>query len=274
MSQQSLTAKLVKANANMKKLSEFFVARREWAFPPDTEPSILDLAGAVSDVDEELRILMAQCGASPAGECTPDVEDLGEGTHDPARLQRFMVFLRDLRVWFAAQTGPPTESDGISALREMDGHISCMITIFREAMKLQETREPMPPPAAEAAAQEPDPEPSHPPSEDNPVVFEKCPPQLVLDDTEDNPLVQEFQGRQELTPECERLADAFLAAWDVELSHYNRKKLLERMLRWIMSAPEGQVLVIKMKTIEEPHEPYPSYVSREVLDGKDPSRTV
>lgn len=272
MSQQSLTVKLVKANANMKKLSEFFVGRREWAFPPDTEPSILDLAGAVSDVDEELRILMAQCGASPAGEKIPDVEDLGEGTHDPARLQRFMVFLRDLRVWFAAQTGPPTESDGIAALREMDGHISCMITIFRDAMKQQKARPPVPPPAPEAAPQEQ--EPSEPPAEKKPIEFAKCPPQLALDDTEENPMVQEFQGMEELTPECERLADAFLAAWDVELSYYNRKKLLERILRWIMSAPEGQVLVIKMKTLEEPYEPYPSYVSREVLDGKDPSQTA
>jgi len=273
MSQQLLTVKLVKANANMKKLSEFFVARREWDFPLETEPSILDLAGAVSDVAEELRMLMAQCGANPAGEKIPDVNELGDGTHDPARLQRFMVFLRDLRVWFAAQTGPPTESDGIAALREMDGHLSCMITVFRDALKLQKSRPPAPPAAPDPETEVQNPEPSEPPPEKKPVEFGKCPPQLVLDDTEDDPMVQEFQGREELTPECEQLADAFIAAWDVELSYYNRKKLLERILRWIMSAPDGQVLVIKMKTIEEPHEPYPSYVSREVLDGKNPLQT-
>jgi hypothetical protein len=54
------------------------------------------------------------------------------------------------------------------------------------------------------------------------------------------------------------------------LSYYSRKKFFERLLRWISSAPEGQVLVIKMKTAEEPYEPYPSYVSRDVLDGKEP----
>lgn len=272
MSQKTLTAKLVKANANMKKLAEFFVARREWAFPSESEPSILDLAGAVSDVDEELRALMAQCGASPAGETIPDVQDLGEGTHDPARLQRLMVFLRELRVWFAAQTGPPTESDGIAALRAMDGHISCMISVFRDAMKQQEDNTPVE--ARVPQVEEQESVPSQQPSEtDPPIDLGKNPPQLVFDSTEQNPLVQEFQGREELTPECERLADAFLAAWDVELSHYNRKKLLERLLRWILSAPEGQVLVIKMKTIEEPYEPYPSYVSREVLDGKEPTPT-
>jgi hypothetical protein len=272
MSQQSLTTKLVQANANMKKLSEFFVARREWAFTPEAKPSILDLAGAVSDVGEEVRTLMARCGANPAGEKTPDVEDLGAGTHDHARLQRFLVFLRDLRVWFAAQIGPPTDSDGIAALREMDSYVACMNTIFRKALKQQAANPSAQPTASEPAVQ--DVGSSEPPLKKPPVQFGKCPPQLVLDDTESDPMVQEFRGRKELTPECERRADAYLAAWDVELGYYHRKKLLERILRWIMSAPDGQVLVIKMKTIEEPFEPYPSYVSREVLDGKEPPESL
>ena len=264
MPQESLTAKLVKANANTKKLCEFFVARRDWTFPPGGEPSPRDLGQAAIGVGEELRTLIARCGANPIAPREPDVPSLGEGTHDPARLQRFIVFLRELGIWFSAQSNPPTDSDGIAALREMDGHVGYLAEFFAKALKThRETNAPEPPPekAIEVAAE--------PPLDvdDEIAPFQQ---QLVLEDSEARPLVHEFQGRQELTPECEKLADRFLASWEVELSYYNRKKLLEKILRWITSAPEGQVLVIKMRTIEEPHTPYPSYVSREVLSGGAP----
>ena len=85
-------------------------------------------------------------------------------------------------------------------------------------------------------------------------------------------MVQDFQGMNELTEECKNLVDGFLAAWSLEYSYYNRKRLLERILRWINSAPEGHVLVIKMKTVEEPFQPYPSYISRDVLAGNPPAK--
>jgi len=268
MSQESLTVKLVQAKTNIRKLCEFLVARQEWTYRGDADEAMRELEDATSGVGEELRRLMALCGANPFGEKTPDVVNLGEGEHDTARIQRFVTFLRDLRFWFTVQTSPPTDSDGVAALREMDGYIRCMDTIIFDARKKHLEAPPV------FSETESEPEPSKPeaepaaPLEANPAVFEKCPPQLVLDNTEANPMVQEFQGRLELTSECERLADAYLEAWDLEFSYYNRKKLLERILRWITSAPEGQVLVIKMKTIGEPHEPYPSYLSREVLQNR------
>ncbi len=75
---------------------------------------------------------------------------------------------------------------------------------------------------------------------------------------------------KELTEDCQKLVDDYLTAWGLEYSYIKRKKLLERILRWITSAPEGHVLVMKMKTAEEPFEPYPSYVTRDVLAGNPP----
>jgi hypothetical protein len=91
------------------------------------------------------------------------------------------------------------------------------------------------------------------------------PMQLVLDDTDELPMVQSFQGIKELTPECKHLVDDFLNSWDIEYGGIKHKKLLQRLVRWIDAAPHGQVLVIKMQTLAEPFEPYPSYVSRELL---------
>lgn len=271
MSQASLTEKLAKANGNVKKLCEFLTARREWVFPPEASASCSELRAAASGVGDQLRRLMEDCGAAPVEPPTPPGASVGAGTHDNARLQRFAVFLRDLETWFAAQSDAPTDAEGIRALQEMDAHIVCLLDLFDpESRSPGSSEESADPPPGDAPAGPPDPNASAPPGA--PADLEGVPRQLVLDDTEERPLVQEFRGITELTPLCEKLADDFLDAWKIELSYYNRKKFLERLLRWISSAPEGQVLVIKMKTAEEPYTPYPSYISRDVLEGKEPSQ--
>ncbi len=269
MSQDSLTEKLAKANGNVKKLCEFFAARRDWVYSPEAATTTRELASAASGVGAQLKRLMDACGAIPIPPADPVCDSVEAGTHDNVRLQRFTTFLRDLDVWFAAQEEAPTDPAAIEAMREMDAHIGCMVGIFNEASIATDVpAEPMESEDAEASAQTA--EPDEPVRHKLPPDKEGVPRQLVLDDTDERPLVQDFQGVSELTPDCEKLADDFLTAWDIELSYYNRKKFLERLLRWISSAPEGQVLVIKMKTAEEPYEPYPSYVSRDVLEGKEP----
>jgi hypothetical protein len=270
MSQDSLTEKLAKANGNVKRLCEFFAARRDWVYAPEAETSTRELSSATAGVGGQIRRLMDACGAIPDPPSEPTIESIGAGTHDDVRLQRFATFLRDLDVWFAAQKEAPTDPAAIEALREIDAHIGCMVAIFEDATIARDdpTSEPLATGDAESASQTADSGEST--RHTIPTDKDGVPQQLVLDDTDERPLVQDFQGISELTPDCEKLADEFLTAWDIELSYYNRKKFLERLLRWISSAPDGQVLVIKMKTAEEPYEPYPSYISRDVLDGKEP----
>lgn len=247
MAQDVLNTKIAKANADVKKLCEFLVARRDWQVAREARPIVDELRSAANAVCVRVDRLLegAEVGAGVLR--TPEVEPLGPGAHDGARLQRFATFLRDLEGWFAAQRRPPTDPGSIALLDEIRSLASCLVALFAEEV-------------AEPIATEPSPKPRHEPSD--------APRQLVLDHTEHRPLVQEFQNIKELTPACEKLADDFLTAWGIELSYYKRKKFLERLLRWISSAPEGQVLVIKMKTAEEPYEPYPSYVSRELLAAK------
>jgi hypothetical protein len=271
MSQNSLTDKLAKANSNIKKLCEFFAARRGWAYPPGADTTTAELAAAAEGVRRRLDTMMEACSVFPGDPANPDIDSIGPGTHDNARLKKFTTFLRDLDAWFAAQETVPSDPKAVAAILEMDAHVACMIEIFNKAVAASTA-----PPMSESAPHETtEAEPAATPTLEPTVVGpDGVPLQLVLDDTDQRPLVQEFQGISELTPECERMADEFLAAWEIELSYYNRKKFLERLLRWISSAPEGQVLVIKMKTLEEPYEPYPSYVSRDVLSGKEPQQDL
>jgi hypothetical protein len=266
MTQHSLTEKLAKANDNIAKLCEYFATRRDWLISPDSEPVCLDLSKAAGALGVQIRTMMQACGTEPDDPVRPEIESIGDGTHDEQRLQRFAAFLRDLETWFAAQTDTPTDDAAIAALRDMESHVVCMISIFDTTIANSKETEQVDAPASasdDEGATAPPPQSIVTDGTGKAIT-------LVLDDTDEHPLIQEFQGIQELTPECEKLADDFLAAWNIEFSYYSRKKFLERLLRWISSAPDGQVLVIKMKTLEEPYEPYPSYVSRDVLNRKEP----
>lgn len=273
MAQDPLTQKLVKANGDLGKLCDFFAGHAGWSAADDADRAARDLAAAAAAFDEHLRVLIQVCGAETAPPDHHGTTDSGSGTLDAARLARFAGFLRDLDAWLVAQPGPTTDPEGIEALRTMQSRVAFLLAAAAG----------LAPDAAAAPA--PAPEPETPRNEiSDPTVGSGAAPAptsgagpqiLVLDDTDEHPMVQEFQNRKELTPACEALVDGFLAAWEIDYAYTQRKRLLDRLLRWITSAPEGHVLVLKMKTAEEPHEPYPSYVSRDFLstgtDDPDPA---
>ncbi len=276
MSQDSLTEKLAKANGNVKKLCEFFAARSHWTLPTDGEPSARDAAAAADNLGGHLKDLIRAAGSDPRSPFEPLVETRDSGTHDCARLDRFTAFLRDLDAWLVAQPGPSTDPEVIAALQEMESYVFSIaeltgaLTDESEAPAAETPATEAPAPSDDGATLAADPDGAAPATIAS--TPEGVPLQLALDDTDEHPMVQEFQGMNELTEECKKLIDGYLAAWSLDYSHYNRKKLLERILRWINSAPEGHVLVIKMKTVEEPYQPYPSYISRDVLAGNPPTK--
>ena len=266
MSQESLTQQLAKANGDVTKLCEFFAARKDWDLAADAGQPAHGLLAAATKLDEHLNGLIRASGAEPADPLQPKTTSVDAGSHAGARLVRFAAFLQDLDTWLVAQPEPTNDPDEITALRDMEANLSTIITMVAAL-----TTTPDQPSDEEFAAGDDGAsqaaETDDMPGEAIAAKIEGLPKQLVLDDTEEKPMVHEFQERNELTTECKELVDGFLAAWSVDYSYYKHKKLLDRLLRWITTAPEGQVLVLKMTTAEKPYEPYPSYVSREVLAG-------
>lgn len=267
MSQEDLIEKLAKANRDVKKLCEFFAERRSWSLAHDAGESALDLATAASKIDDHLQGLIWKGRSTPPAPAQPDVDLLPEGTLDHARLARFTIFLRDLDLWITAQNLATSSPSALSELKEMQTRLACITEVVRAVATIPE------PPTESAPATDDAGQPSTPETSPEPIeqfTPEGVPLQLVLDDTDETPMTQKFRGLDELTSGCTKAVDDFIAAWGLEFSYVKRKKLLERVLRWITSAPEGHVLVMKMKTAEEPFEPYPSYVSRDVLAGNLP----
>jgi len=270
MSQDPLTPQLAKANGDVKKLCEYLAARRGWDLATDAEQAAQDLGAAAIKLDDHLQAMIHASGAETAATSRPKTAAVEDGTLDRARLVRFASFLRDLDSWLVAQPGSTKNPEAIATLVELETNLSC-IADMAAALVAATVQIDEPEPAVETVEDTAkDDEPSVDVEvEAGAIDAAGRPLQLIVDDTDEKPMVQEFQGRNELTSECKELVDVFLAAWGIEYSYYNRKKLLERMQRWITSAPEGQVLVLKIKTAEVPYEPYPSYVSRDVLAAKE-----
>ncbi len=275
MSQDPLTQQLTKASGDVKKLCEFLSARKGWELATDAEQSAQDLGAAAIKLDDHLQTMIRASGADTAATAQPKSKAVDGGTLDGGRLVRFASFVRDLDSWLVAQPESTKNPEAIATLVELESYLSC-IADMAAALVATPVQADEPEPAVETGedtAQ--DDEPSvESAAVDADVAVDAAgrPLQLVLDDTDEKPLVQEFQGRDELTSDCKVLVDGFLAAWGLEYSYYNRKKLLESLLRWISSAPEGQVLILKMKTAEVPYKPYPNYVSRDVLAGIEPEK--
>ncbi len=273
MSKDPLTPQLAKANGDVKRLCQYLAARRAWDLATDADQAAQDLGAAAIKLDDHLQAMIHASGAETAATAQPKIAAIEDGTLDRARLVRFASFLRDLDSWLVAQPGSTKDPEAIATLVEFETNLSC-IADLAAALVAPKVQIDEPEPAVDTGE---DTAINDEPSVEVDVEVEAGaidaagrPLQLILDDTDEKPMVQEIQGGNELTSECKQLVDGFLAAWGIEYSHYNRKKLLERMQRWISSAPEGQVLVLKMKTAEVPYEPYPSYVSREILAGKEP----
>jgi len=262
-----MTAKLAKAHSSVARLCHFFAARSGWRLAADAEPVSGDLVRAIEALDRRLRDLVADAGSAPSVARLPEATPVEDGVFDLARLTRFTTFLTDLDAWFAAQPAPPTSPEGIELLREMEATLAANLQLVMGLTAAAEAPSAGDTPTAIAADSAVDDQsaagassPAIPTAASEPGVH-----QLVLDDTEDRPMVQTFRGITELTPECKKVVDEFLATWSIQYDDIKRRKLRERLVRWIDSAPHGQVLVIKVRTLSEPFEPYPSYVSRELL---------
>ena len=84
--------------------------------------------------------------------------------------------------------------------------------------------------------------------------------ELVLQDTPEDPLLQEWGDKMEVTPRATELVDRFLADAGLKLDASARQKLNRNVEKWLVATPEGMVLVIRIGELQGQPEPYPKYV--------------
>ncbi len=234
---------LRRAAANVARLGEYLVARRRWTVPGDARNALRATHGAA----DSLRAWLCDSYPQIASARPPEIatDPLPPQPLDASRLERMAAFLDQLEVWFESRTTQEPSPDGVEILAGMAGWLHGAVAAARDVLKAHpEPRAPTPP------LETPEPPPD-------------APERLVLEDSDAEPLLQEFKGTVELTETARGLLGGFLAGYGVELSSSSRRQLDHKVLRWLESTPDGHVLVLKMTTLHGYFEPYPVYEPRQ-----------
>ncbi len=235
---------LDKAAQNLERLAHFLAERRGWILANDAEAPAISVRNAAGSLAALLQESFGDTlASSSSGTRPPKLEP--SSTVSSSRLSKFADFIDQLHEWFAARADcevPADCADRLGVIHRSLGMAERSIT------------ELMAPPGSRDTGSQP-----LISSDLGPVVQVDMRAQLVLEDTSEMPLLQVFQGVTELTPEALEQVDAFLTKQAIELESRERRKLHEKVLRWVQATPEGQVLVIKLSGLSGRAEVYSSY---------------
>ena len=276
------------ASRNLERMSGFIGERRGWLLGTGGEmvaayasKTTASLAVGISDLTDG-RIELPSSVQQP-----PELEPAAKLSAD--RLSKFADFMEQLRQWFALHGDAelPPESDDIvhsmqvslavtsEALQLLLGPAALETTSMRESIRasgeMLSTLVGEIPPIAEAPHPEAAGEPEQLTSDDlGPVAEVDANARLILENNDLCPLLQEFKGVVELTPEAKKLLDGFVAKQGIEFGEYETHRLHDKVLRWLEGAPADRVLVIKISGLYGKPAAYSSYQPKESVN-RDPT---
>jgi len=252
---------LLKAAANLGRIADFVSGRSSWQPPPETVDSLEHLVTA----SRTLSGTVASLGGNPDPAVLEPLPASDPGAVlEAARVERFAAYLEEVDRWFKGLEGATPSEPGYDTLNTIATAVAGIGVAIEHILATRSSS------AVNPGA------PAHPPAEvesaldaspdDGSTVVVPSGPgsRLVLEDTEETPLLQTFKGNVELTHGAQEAIRSFLATNAIELNSYETRKLEHKIQRWIEATPEGQSLVLKIGWLSGSREPYPSYVSREM----------
>lgn len=244
MAEQITTEELEKAAKNTARISEFIAARRTWRLPRGSKEALGAARDAADKFGEYLTVLMTARQIHSVDEIQAPPAPLPPAVMESARLEKFSDFFKQLKKWFVDHGEASLPYEGHDALRSIQASLAVTCWAAESLMAAIET--------ASSGAHGTG-------AGFGPAVEVNREARLVLEDTVEVPLLQEFRGVVELTQEAKSLLDEFLAEHEIDLGPYEKRHLQDKVLRWIESTPEGQVLVFKISGLHGRPEPYASY---------------
>jgi hypothetical protein len=237
-------AELEKAARNIGRVSGYLGARRNWTLAYSTEEVLSATRDAADSFVEYLTAVMTARQIEISTERQPAPDLLPPAELDASRLEKFTSFLNQLRQWFSRKDDATLPSEGEDRLREIHAALTATRSAAESLLAVAEARRA----AADREA-----------AEHSEIVEVDREARLVLEDTDSTPLIQEFKGVAELTPEAKGILQEFVSEHELDLGVFEKRRLQDRVLRWIESTPEGQVLVLKISGLHGRAEVYSSY---------------
>ena len=288
MPEEITSHELEMASQNLERMSGFIGERRGWLLGTGGEMVAAYASKTTASLAEGIAELTDGRIEPPSSvRQPPELEPSARISAD--RLSRFADFMEQLRQWFVSHGDAelPPESDDIvqsmqaslavtsEALQLLLGPTAFETTSMKESTRATVETPSMLTDEIPSIAEGPHPEAAGVPeqltSDDLGPVAEVDPnARLILENNDLRPLLQEFKGVVELTPEAKKLLDGFVAEQGIEFGEYETHRLHDKVLRWLEGAPADRVLVIKISGLYGKPAAYSSYQPKESVN-RDPT---
>jgi len=238
MTEQITSMEIAKAAHNLERLAEFIGVRRRWTLAKAGHSPAEGALKAGEAIAEMICEMTGEEIVTPVGVEQPsDLKPAGEVS--AGRLARFADYLDQLRQWFEAHAGMQLPSGSEDHVRSIQRSLAAT----GEALSLLlEDKAPEPEPQKDLFSE---PEPLTR-ADLGPVAKVDANARLILDHTWQKSLLQKRDGILRLTPKTAKMLDTFFADQSFELNSHERRRLYEKIQRWIESTPNGRVLVLRV----------------------------
>lgn len=299
MARQLTAAELGKAARNLKRIESFLSARCEWSLDAVGKLSFGTLKVAVDTlaftIAQRTLALGIDAKLTPSG---PAVQ-VSKEVFDAALLGRFATFIGELDQWFVAHSDAVPESGAGRILAGIQGSLETMrralTTIEKHqesnAPSAQETDEeaaaelpadaPIEPAEDAAAAGDAGPEPAPPPVRAPTSAVDDIyagtrggagkapakPPELIAFTASDVDPMYTWVGPEtvDLTPLARQRIEKLFEEQGVAFFRYQLENFNDEIRKRIENAPEGHVLVVKVRSIGDERKPFLSYIAETAL---------
>jgi hypothetical protein len=292
VSQQLTVAELTKAARNLKKIELYLTGRRGWRVDPSDNTTFKTLRVAADRLAFTIgqRALALRIDAKLGGET--ETEELPSATFESGMLQKFSVFLGQLDGWFVSQADAAPEKGAERLL----GRLQASLDAIRTALiVIDDNQEPVEDGEEEAADDdrpvEAPPETEHPAAavpgppvrpvttasddiyegtratEGEAVPSRKPPPQIAFTMSDAAPMFTWIGSETvELTPLAKEKIEKLFDDQGISYFKYQLEKFCDEVRMRIETAPEGHVLVVKIRSMDNEIKPFLSYVAADTVE--------
>jgi hypothetical protein len=256
---------MTKAAHNLERLAEFVGVRRRWTVEQAGHSAAVRARKAGETIAEMICQMTGGEIATPVGVEHPSaLEPSGEIA--AGRLARFADYLDQLCRWFEAHSNsqlPPETADSARSIQHSLAATGDALRLLLEEKAPEPESEPEP---EKPAFTEPEPLTR---ADLGPVVEVDANARLILDHTWQNSLLQKRGNIMELTPATVKKLDEFFSDQNFELNSHERRRLYEKVQRWVESTPNKRVLVLRMSGLSGKPDVLSSFQPKE--DEDDPA---
>jgi len=242
MTENITAAELAKAAHNLGRLAEFVGVRRRWDIAEGGGSPAKNAHRASKAITELIREMTGGEISAPVGVAQPsELEPSGEVSAD--RLGKFADYLEQLRRWFEAHNGTDLPYESANHARSIQRSLAATVEALAEMLGGSASESESIQKPEKTAIDE-----SEQLTRDDLGPVAKVDPnaRLILDHTWEKSLLQKRDGILELTPDTTKRLDAFFSEQSFELNTHERRRLYEKVQRWVESTPNGRVLVLRM----------------------------